>query len=165
MRVLGAGRVEQRRSGECWAQGVCRGGDYGCCLVARLSGLGVVRGVSTLLTGWACRAGIATHQKNVLFGAASRRLLSGGLGVGDSLQLCIDTQNRSDVNCSRFPSNLTFTSPFCHNASYSRTKGPRHGSQTVPCVARALLDLCCKIKECGQFTTQILTCTGVLSNT
>jgi hypothetical protein len=75
MKVLGVRRVEQRRSGGCWAQGVCRGqssnrgvserrgGDYGCCLGARLSGLGVVRVVSTVLTGWACRAGIATHQR------------------------------------------------------------------------------------------------------
>ncbi len=137
MRVLGAGRLEQPRSSGCWAQGVCRGGDYGCCLGARLSGLGV------MLTGWAC---IATHHKNVLFGAASRRMLSGGRRVGDSLELCMDTQNRNDVNCSRFPSNLPFTSPFCHNASYSRTKGRRHASQTVPCVARALLIRTCVVK-------------------
>jgi hypothetical protein len=31
---------------------------------------------------WSCRAGLATHQKNGLFGAASRRLLSGGGGRG-----------------------------------------------------------------------------------
>ena len=53
-----------------------------CCLGARLSVFGVLRGVSTVFMGRACRAGIAAPQKNGLFGAASRRLLSGGGGRG-----------------------------------------------------------------------------------
>jgi cold shock CspA family protein len=44
-----------------------------------LGGVGVVRGVGIDLKGWACRA---AHQRRVLFGAASRRLLSVGCGRG-----------------------------------------------------------------------------------
>jgi len=53
-----------------------------CSLGASLVGMGAVRGVRTLLTGWACRAGSAAHQPSALFGDANRRLLSGGGGRG-----------------------------------------------------------------------------------
>ena len=41
-----------------------------------------MRGVGMVFTGWVRRAGQAAHQQSVLFGAASRRLLSGCGGQG-----------------------------------------------------------------------------------
>ena len=44
-------------------------------------GVGLVRVVGMVLKGWAYRAGLTAHQQRVLFGAASRSLLSvGGRG-------------------------------------------------------------------------------------
>ena len=51
-------------------------------LGACLGGVGAVRGLGLVLTGRACQASLAARQHSVLFGAANRRLLSGGRGGG-----------------------------------------------------------------------------------
>ena len=102
-------------------------------------------------------------SKTVLFGAASRRLLSGGRRLSDSLQLCRDTQNRNDVNCSRIPSNFPFTSPFAimpaeHPRSSQRAFSLRERGLIRSCRILAFCgDLCCKIEDSRQITTQVLT--------
>ena len=52
-----------------------------CSLGAHFGGVGFLRGVVMTFKGWACRADLVAN-KSVLFGAVSRRLLSGGLGRG-----------------------------------------------------------------------------------
>ncbi len=57
----------------------------GFSLGACLGGVGAVRGVGLVLTGWACQASLVARQRSVLFGAANRRLLSDGRGGGGTV--------------------------------------------------------------------------------
>jgi hypothetical protein len=71
-------------SGRCSQPGAIRSEKVlSCSLGARLVGVGAVRGVHMVSTGWACRAGLTAHQPSALFGSEMQigdRMSRGGNG-------------------------------------------------------------------------------------